>query len=91
MNLKTLIILIFVSAISFPSFGQVNESSMYKTAYNYLNDSIIKVKYEDAKSFRISCKQHVKGAKLKFDDDLQVASKFIENDRGFPLCDLLKN
>lgn len=64
---------------------------MYRKAYDYLNDSIIKVKYEDDKSLRISCKQYVRGAKLKFDNDLQVASKFIKNDRGFPLCDLLKS
>lgn len=89
MNLKlflTFITLTFSSLL----FGQVNERDMYQLAYNYLNDSIIQSNFGDAKSLRNDCKRTVKGVRLRFEDDLQVANKFIRNDWGFPLCDLLK-
>ena len=71
--------------------AQISELELYKSAYNYLNDSIIKVNYPDVKAFANNCNECcVKGIKLRFNSKLQVANKFIENNRGFPLCDLLK-
>ncbi len=89
MNLKLPLIIILLT-FSNSLFGQLNEYDKYQLAYNFLNDSIIKVNYGDAKTLRNDCKKFVKGVKLKFEDELQVSSKFIENDWGFPLCDLLK-
>lgn len=90
MNLKRLIILVFL-VITIPAIGQADEACMYGAAYDYLNDSIIEVNYPNAKILRSTCKKYVKGVKLKFDDELQVASRFIRNDWGFPFCDLLKS
>jgi hypothetical protein len=85
-------ILILLGLIkSLEAKAQISELELYKSAYNYLNDSIIKVNYADVKAFAKNCNECcVKGIKLRFKSKLQVANKFIENDRGFPLCDLLK-
>lgn len=86
-HLRAFIILsiVFIPGLS---FGQPKESEMYRAAYQYL-DSINKLE-RTARALRDDCQQYVQGTKLRFKDNLQVASKFIENDRGFPLCDLLK-
>ena len=92
MKNKIFTIVIFIILINtFESEGQINDFDLYKTAYNYLNDSVIKVNYDNAKTFAKTCNDCcVKGTKLRFDSDLQIANKFIENHRGFPLCDLLQ-
>lgn len=87
-NLRTTIILGIVLSYSL-SFGQVKETEIYKAAYNYL-DSIRNLEFGNAKILSADCKQTVQKSNVKFKDKLQVASKFIENDWGFPLCDLLK-
>lgn len=89
MDFKLFVTLVFAFICCF-SFGQTHESKMYLTAYAYLNDSIISVKYGTAKDLRDDCRQTVKGQNLRFSNRLQVANRFIENDWGFPLCDLLK-
>ena len=82
----------FGFVLQFPSFGQIqlDENELYQTAYNYLNDSIIKSNYVDVKTLAKNCSSCcVKGKKLKFIPDLQVACRFIENNRGFPIGDLV--
>ncbi len=63
---------------------------MYATAYNYLNKSTKSIGLGTNKELTDNCNQIIKGAKLEFKKELQVASKFIENYRGFPICDFLK-
>ena len=91
MKFKIIIVLILIGLTqSFDSNAQIQESDLYKTAYNYLNDSIIKVNHADAKTFAKNCNECcVKGIKLKFDSELQVAFRFIKNNQGFPMSDLI--
>ncbi|MEQ9423352.1 MAG: hypothetical protein RJQ09_02960 [Cyclobacteriaceae bacterium] len=81
------VVFVLASAVA---FGQAKESDMYRSAYTYLNDLVIKTSYVDAKKLKRNCRQHLKVLKLKFDDELKVASRFIKNDSGFPYCDFIK-
>ena len=92
MKSRIIVWLILVGFIQpFVSNAQIQESDFYRAAYNYLNDSIIKVNYPDAKAFEENCSECcVKGLKIKFDSKLQVANKFIKNNRGFPISDLIQ-
>ena len=84
-----MLLLIWINQ-SIDSIAQIREIDLYQTAYDYLNDSIVKLKYEDINEFSKNCKECcVKGIDLKFDPNLQVASRFIENNYGFPLKDLV--
>jgi hypothetical protein len=92
MNYKIIWLLISLLVLSsFDVKAQIEEIELYKAAYNYLSDSIIKKSYPNVNDFARGCNECcVKGIKLKFHSKLQVADKFIENNRGFPLCDVLK-
>ena len=72
--------------------SQVEEKDLYLLAYDYLNDSTVEGRSFDEKAFRKDCSKYyrVRGRRLKYEADLQVAGRFIQNNRGFPLCDLLK-
>src|SRR5688572_6097855 len=89
MSFKLMIILLVTGTVE--SFGQVEEIKFYQTAYNYLSDSVVKKNYPDVKTLAKNCIECcIKGAEVEFDFKLQVSEKFIRNDRGFPMCDLLK-
>ena len=83
-KLNTILSLLLL--ITFNAYVQINEVELYRKAYNYLQEKVA----IDAKTFNKNCERIVKGAKVKIQPNLQVASKFIDNNRGFPLCDLLK-
>ncbi|MBB3699582.1 hypothetical protein KMW28_24355 [Flammeovirga yaeyamensis] len=77
--------------------GQVKNSDFYVKAYNYLNDSIIKT--DDIKNLVIGCEGLVyklkangksKKVKLKFNNNLQVAEKYNNHKKGFPLEDYVR-
>ena len=91
MKFNIIIAIIFVGLThSLDLNAQIQESDLYKTAYNYLSDSVIKVNHPEAKRFAKNCNECcVKGIKLKFDSELQVANRFIKNDEGFPIRDLI--
>lgn len=91
MKFKIIIVVIFLGLTQpFKSNAQIQESEFYKTAYNYLNDSIIKLNHVDAETLAKNCNECcVTGINLKFDSELHVANRFIKNDQGFPIGDFI--
>ena len=83
---KLSIFLIGAFFFSFSAVGQKNEIELYRKAYSYLERTV----EIDVKTFRQNCELSIVNKKIKIQPKLQVASKFITNDRGFPLCDLLQ-
>lgn len=72
------------------SFGQTEDKVLYESAYNYLN-SFIKKEFVSKTVFEKSCNKGLNGGqKVRIPEDLQVASKFIKNGRGFPLKDYVQ-
>jgi hypothetical protein len=83
------VILLFIGFLG--SNAQSRENILYEKAYHFLNDSIVKIKFDKPQTFAENCNECcVKGTKLKFESELQVANKFIENYHGFPFSDLIK-
>ncbi len=86
----TCLLSLFILSILYVS-AQVSDIEMYQKAYNYLNDSVLKVEYQVIDSFTRNCNAHIIGGKKhKYDSELQVANKFIEIHRGFPMSDFVK-
>jgi len=82
------LILILSTFFSLYSFAQVQKADLYKKAYKYLNDSILKNDYPSASILAKNCNECcVTGKTMNFKANLQVAKKFIENNHGFPYND----
>jgi hypothetical protein len=87
----TLFFYLFLT-LSIESFAQIDEKELYKKAYNYLNDSIVKLKHPSIKDEIANidgCSFYAKGYEFNFDSELQVANRFIENNLGFPYTNFM--
>lgn len=90
MKKKTLLLYFLFLISATHAFGQTDTLSIYRQAYNYLNDSIVKKQLADPERFSSDCEALIKGYKVTISPDLQVADKFIEHGHGFPICDFVK-
>lgn len=80
--------LLFISASQV--YGQTDTLSLYRQAYQYLNDSIVKKKFAAPKKFESDCNSLIKGKKVRISPDLQVAHQFIKHGWGFPICEFVQ-
>ncbi|WP_345373565.1 hypothetical protein [Algivirga pacifica] len=93
---QSVIFILLLIGGAIQSEAQTQPSVLYEKAYDYLNDSIVKIQYVDSKTFADHCEDccvrraNGRRARLKFESELQVAYKFNEIRRGFPIEDYIK-
>ncbi|BDD05580.1 hypothetical protein [Aureibacter tunicatorum] len=100
MKLNYILLFLINVTISISVKGQTKEADLYKAAYDYLNDSIVKSKFVDAKTLAKNCSYRsitIKAngkqvnTKFKFNSELQVAYEFNDHRRGFPIENFIKS
>lgn len=74
--------------LSTSASAQTTDRELYEAAYAYLNDSILRHDYASTQELAKNCNHCcVKGIKLAFESELQVANRFINLTRHFSFKD----